>query len=139
MRDLLLLLHFTGLIVGAGSAFALFVIGYLVPGFKPDYRREVLIRLFPLRYISYLGLLLLIISGGGLLAPFAHDLADMPWLIAKLVFVAILVALSLFGVYQMRRARADAQNNAFQLLGYAGKAGFASSLVIVTCAVYAFH
>ncbi len=139
MRDILLLLHFTGLIIGAGSAFALFVIGYLAPGFKSDYRREVLIRLFPLRYISYAGLALLIASGGMLLQPYLPLLANMPWMLAKLGFVGLLVALSLFGWYQMRRAQRVPESDAFKWLGYAGKLSFASSLIIVTCAVYSFH
>ena len=103
------------------------------------YKREVLIKLFPLRYISYLGLLLLILSGGMLIRPFWPNLAHMPWLVAKLVFVGLLVVLSLFGWYQMRRAIRSKDNDAFKMLGYAGKLGFASSLIIVTCAVYSFH
>lgn len=139
MKDLLLIAHFAGLIIGAGSGFAVFAISYIAPGFKADYRREVLIKLFPLRYISYLGLLLLIVSGGLLISPFWPNLGGMPWLVAKLAAVALLVVLSVFGAYQMRRAKLDAQSNAFKLLGYAGKASFASSLFIVTCAVYTFH
>ncbi len=139
MKDTMLFLHFAALIIGAGSAFALFVIGYLAAGFDAGYKRAVLIRLFPLRYISYAGLLLLILSGGALLTPYAPSLAQMPWLIAKLVFVGFLVALSLFGWRQMRRARQSADNDAFKMLGYAGKLSFASSLVIVACAVFSFH
>jgi uncharacterized membrane protein SirB2 len=139
MREALLLAHFTGLIIGAGSAFALFVISYLATNFDAGYKRAVLIKLFPLRYISYLGLLLLILSGGGLLTPFLPNLTQMPWLIAKLAFVGFLVALSIFGWYQMRRAIRGTDNDAFKMLGYAGKLSFASSLIIVTCAVYSFH
>lgn len=139
MKELLLLAHFIGLIVGPGAAFALFVIAYLAPGFDAGYRRAVLIKLFPLRYISYLGLLLLVVSGGPLLTPYVPGLAHMPWLIAKLVLVVFLVAVSLFGWYQMRRAIRGADNDAFKMLGYAGKLGFVTILVIVTCAVYSFH
>jgi uncharacterized membrane protein SirB2 len=139
MKDFWLLLHFMALIIGAGSAFALFVIGYLAAGFDAAYKRTVLLKLFPLRYISYFGLLLLILSGGMLIPPFVPNLSQMPWLIAKLAFVALLVVLSGFGWYQMRRARLAADNNAFVMLGYAGKLSFASSLIIVACAVYTFH
>ncbi len=139
MKDLLLAAHFIGLIVGAGSAFALFVIGYLAAGFDAAYKREVLTKLFPLRYISYLGLLLLIVSGGMLIPPFVPNLAQMPWLVAKLAVVGLLVLLSLFGWSQMRRVRRGADGNGFKMLGYAGKLSFASSLIIVVCAVYAFH
>ena len=139
MKDAMLLLHFTALVIGAGSAFALVVIGYLAAGFDAAYKREVLIKLFPLRYISYLGLLLLILSGGMLLSPFVPNLSAMPLLIVKLAFVALLVVLSAFGWRQMQRARRGADNDAFKMLGYAGKLSFASSLVIIACAVYTFH
>jgi hypothetical protein len=139
MREALLLLHYTGLIIGAGSAFAVLVIGYLAANFNAVYRREVLLKLFPLRYISYAGLLLLIISGTFLIPRFLPNLEHMPLLITKLVFVALLVALSVFGAYQMHRANLSAEGNAFKLLGHAGKLSFASSLVIVACAVYSFH
>ncbi len=139
MKDAMLFLHFTALIIGAGSAFALFVVGYLAVHFDAGYKREVLVRLFPLRYISYLGLLLLVLSGGALITPYAPNLAQMPWLVAKLVFVGFLVLLSLFGWRQMRRARMSADNDAFRMLGYAGKLSFASSIIIVACAVYSFH
>lgn len=139
MRDALLLAHFTGLIIGAGSGFAIFVIGYLATNFKVEYKREVLIILFPLRYISYIGLALLIISGGFLVNPFLPNLELMPWLITKLIFVAVIAVLSIFGMYQMRRVRLHQDSDAFTLLGYAGKISFASSLVVVACAVYSFH
>ena len=139
MKYVLLMLHFTGLIIGAGSAFALLVIAYLAAKFDAEYKRDVLIKLFPLRYISYLGLLLLILSGGALLPPFQPGLAQMPWLLTKLAMVGFLVVLSLFGWHQMRRASRSADNDAFKMLGYAGKLSFASSLIIVACAVYTFH
>lgn len=139
MREILLLAHFIGLIIGAGSAFAAVVIGYLAPRFDTGYRRNVLIKLFPLRYISYLGLLLLILSGSLLLLPYMHRLGQMPWMLVKLAFVALLVVLSLFGMVQMRRAKQGTDNNVFKKLSLAGKLSFVSSLVIVTCAVYTFH
>ena len=139
MREILLLAHFIGLIIGAGAAFSAVVIGYLAPRFDAGYRREVLIKLFPLRYVSYLGLLLLIVSGVLLLLPYLHHLGKMPWMWVKLAFVALLVVLSLFGMVQMRRAKQGPDPSVFRKLALAGKLSFISSLVIVTCAVYTFH
>lgn len=139
MKDLFLLGHFIGLIIGAGTAFAVFAISYLAPKFPAAARREVLIQLFPLRYISYIGLLLLIGSGIGLIIPMGADVGRQAGFIAKMAFVAVIVAASLFGMVQMRRARSSADNNAFKLLGYAGKVSFASSMAVVAFAVYTFH
>lgn len=139
MKDLFLLVHFIGLIVGAGTAFAVFSISYLAPKFPAAARRDVLIQLFPLRYISYIGLILLIVSGGLLLMPMGMQVASQPGFIIKMVFVAVIAAASIFGIIQMRRARKSADTNAFKLLGYAGKVSVASSMAVVLCAVYTFH
>ena len=139
MRDAFLLMHFTGVIFGAGSGFAIFVIGFISARFRNEYRREVLFKLFPLRYISYLGLMMLITSGILLVQPFLPNIEQMPWLIGKLIFVALLTAFSIFGVYQMRRAKSDVQGNAFTLISLAGRLSFVASMLIVICAVYSFH
>jgi hypothetical protein len=139
MKDIFLLAHFIGLIVGAGTAFAVFAISYLAPKFPAAARRDVLIQLFPLRYISYIGLLLLILSGGMLIIPMGGQVASQPGFMIKMVFVAAIVAASIFGMFQMRRARRSADNDAFRMLGYAGKVSFASSMAVVVCAVYTFH
>lgn len=138
MKDVFLLGHFVGLIIGAGTAFALFAISYLAPKFPAAARREVLMQLFPLRYISYVGLLLLIASGIGLIIPMEAAVRQAGFII-KMVFVAVIVAASIFGTIQMRRARRSADNDAFRMLGYAGKVSFASSMAVVVCAVYTFH
>lgn len=139
MKDVLLLLHFFGVIIGTGAGFAVFVIGYLAPAFPATARREVLIKLFPLRYVSYVGLLLLILSGGMLITPYWPEHEKLAWFGTKMVFVAVIAAASLFGMFQMHRAHKSPDNNAFKMLSYAGKVSFVSSLIVVTCAVFTFH
>ncbi len=139
MKDAFLLLHFLGLVIGTGAGFAVFVISYLAPKFPAAGRREVLIKLFPLRYISYFGLLLLILSGGALIGPLWPHVEQLSWFVSKMVFVAVIVAASILGAFQMHRAQRSADNNAFKLLGYAGKVSFVSSLIVVACAVFTFH
>lgn len=139
MKDALLVAHFLGLIIGAGTGFAVFAIGYLAPKFPAETRREVLIQLFPLRYISYIGLLLLIVSGVWLVLPMGAAIMHQPLFMTKMVFVTVIAAASIFGMVQMGRARRGADNSVFKLLGYAGKTSFASSVIVVACAVYTFH
>ena len=139
MKEALLLLHFLGLVIGAGAGFAVFVIGYLAPGFPATGKRDVLLRLFPLRYISYVGLLLLILSGGMLIQPYWPHHEELAWFGTKMVFVGVIAAASIFGMFQMRRARLSTDNNAFKMLSYAGKVSFVSSIIVVACAVYTFH
>lgn len=138
-RDLLLLAHFIGLIVGAGSAFALLVIGILSQDFPADARPAVMRRLFTLRHISYGGLALLVLSGGMLARPYFGVLASMPLFVVKLVAVAGLVGLSLLGCALMRRIKRSPEARYIHALALAGKSGVVLSLIAVSCAVYSFH
>ncbi|WP_027468598.1 hypothetical protein [Deefgea rivuli] len=134
MREFLLVLHFLGLIIGAGSGFALFFISLLAPRWPAAERRDMMIRLFPLRYASYGGLLLLILSGGALLTPYAANIPQMLWL--KFAGVAVIVGCAIRGVLCMRRVAS--QPSALAQLPLLGKISFAASVLVVLCAVLAF-
>ena len=136
MREVLLVLHFLGLIIGAGSGFALFFISILAPRWPAAERREMMIRLFPLRYASYAGLLLLILSGGGLLMPYMRGLAQMPWFWLKLAGVTVIVWCAILGVLCMRRVASEP--SALAKLPLLGKISFAASVLVVLCAVLTF-
>ena len=139
MKQILLLLHFLGLISGTGAGLAVYVIGMLAGRFDPACRRDVLIHLFPLRYLSYFGLLLLILSGGMMISPYWPGIAGNHWLVAKLALVFVLVALAAIGAYQMHRIKLGKGESAFKMLGLAGKLSLVASLAVVLCAVYSFH
>ena len=136
MREFFLMLHFLGLIIGAGSGFALFFIGLLAPRWPAAERREMMIRLFPLRYVSYGGLLLLIVSGSALLSPYAAGIAQMPWLWLKLAAVSVIVLCAIRGVRCMWRV--PSQPSALTQLPLLGKISFAASVLVVFCAVLTF-
>lgn len=138
-RDILLLTHFLGLIIGAGSGFALFVISFLSPRFPVETRRAVILALFPLRYISYIGLAILIISGLSLTLLFYPLWATNLYFQIKLASVAALVLISLAGLVLMHRLRKGGPDHDLRRLGLLGKIGFALSLIAVGCAVRAFH
>lgn len=139
MRDLLLLLHFIGLIIGAGCGFSLLVIGILSPGFPADARPVVMRRLFALRYISYGGLALLLLSGMLLAGPYWGSLAAMPYFVIKLAAVAGLIALSVVGAVLMHRIKQTPDARYFRYLAQAGKSSMVLSMIAVTGAVYSFH
>ncbi|MEJ2045554.1 MAG: hypothetical protein P8X74_15450 [Reinekea sp.] len=139
MRDMLLLTHFTGLVFGAGAGFSIFVIGFLSKKFPPESREAVLVSLFPLRYISYVGLLLLVVSGVQMAMPYYINLRNMPLFSIKILSVSLILLISLYGVRQMQLAKNNSPTLYLKRLGIAGKAGFALSLVTVYCAVYSFH
>lgn len=136
MRESLLVLHFLGLIIGAGSGCALYFISLLAPRWPAAERREMMIRLFPLRYASYAGLLLLILSGGGLLTPHLAGLAQMPWFWLKLAAVAVIVVYAIRGALCMRQVASEP--SALARLPLLGKISFAASVLVVLCAVLTF-
>ncbi len=139
MRDFQLLIHFIGLIFGAGTGFALFVIGFLAKRFPEASRIEVIRSLYPLRYISYIGLLLLLASGVLLALQISPVIYGTPLFITKMLAVSGIILLSLYGFWQMKFT--NGSNIAIRLkrLGFAGKFSFALSIVAVFCAVYTFH
>ena len=141
MRDLLLMLHFTGIVIGAGSGFALFVIGFLSKSFSNEYKEEVLVKLFPLRYISYIGLFILVSSGLLLLSPYMMLVSNNAWLQTKFFCVSIIILASVFGAFQMLNVSRNkiAPAIAFKKLGLAGKLSFAMSIAVIISAVNVFH
>lgn len=139
MRDLLLFAHFFGLVIGAGSGFALFVIGRLSPRFPAEARRSIVMTLFPLRQISYAGLALLIVSGGVLSQPFYPLLGNMPWFQVKLTAVAALTGLSVAGMILMHKLRNGGPDHHLRQLGLIGKISVVLSLIVLACAVASFH
>ena len=139
MRDLWLLTHFIGLVIGAGSGFALFVISFLAKGFPEDARRPVLLQLFTLRYISYLGLVLLLLSGLLLAQPYWPGLGQMPYFMVKLVAVGGIVAMSAWGLLLMQRIKRAPDAAHFARLGMAGKISFTLSMIVIAAAVFSFH
>lgn len=140
MRDILLTAHFIGILMGPGLGFSIFCIGMLSKQFKPEYKQEVAIKLFPLRYLATCGLVVLIISGFGLLHPYFSVLTEMPWAIAKLAFVSVIAFFSIFSMLQMRAIKkGNDVAKRFKNLALAGKINLSASIATVICAVLAFH
>ncbi|WP_288841683.1 hypothetical protein [uncultured Deefgea sp.] len=136
MRDVLLLVHFLGLVLGAGSGFSLFFIGHLALRWPAEARRETMVRLFALRYASYVGLLLLVLSGGALLRPYSTQLAQMPWLWVKALAVTVIVICAVLGIWRMRQV--SQQPAALLRLPILGKVSLAASMLAILAAVMAF-
>ncbi|QLG89410.1 hypothetical protein HQ393_14785 [Chitinibacter bivalviorum] len=137
MRDFYLTVHFLGLVMGAGSGFALFVLSFVLPRITEGARREMAIGLFTLRYVSYAGLLVLMASGVLLLRPLWPAMQASPWLHAKLGGVAIIAICAVFGVHAMRQPRPNAAT--FRRLALLGKISVVASVLVVMAAVQSFH
>ena len=89
----MLILHFIGLAMGLGVAFANLFLGIAAKKMAPEEVIPFRMKTMALARMGHIGLALLLISGFYLITPFWKTLGTMPTLIAKLVGVVILVIL----------------------------------------------
>src|SRR6187549_2542351 len=108
MRDAMLFIHFLGLIMGIGSGFATLFIGNYNKDLTKEDAPKFMLRLRALGYMGLTGLILLIISGGYLATPYWSAISSMPWFIAKLSLVVVLLIIVLM---IDRRWRSAVKNN----------------------------
>jgi uncharacterized membrane protein len=144
MSDTLLILHFLGLALGVGTGFANFRLGLATADMPPEERTKFFLRAFALAKNSSWGLVLLIVSGVGLMfskygGVHAAFVVGGPAFHAKLTLVLVLVGL--FGYMQMlmKRARQAQGGPTMPTIPKIGRITLAVSLGIVITAVLAFH
>ena len=135
----MLILHFIGLTMGLGTSFAHAFLGQVVA--KLDREEAVKFRLqaMVLSRMGYVGIALLIGSGAYLIIPYWSTLPANPYLILKLVLVAILAVLILLIGRGTRMARkGDAEHN-LKKIEPMGKLTLLIGIAIVILAVFIFH
>src|SRR5688572_7273632 len=91
MREVLLVIHFIGLAMALGAGFANLTLGIVASKLEPAERGSFMSKLVVLGRLGQTGLALLLISGLGLMTPFWRVVGEMPFLIAKLSLVALLL------------------------------------------------
>lgn len=139
MRDLMLMVHFIGLSMALGTGFANLFLGMAAAKLEPAERGPFMFKTMVLIRMGHIGLGLLLISGFYLITPFWQILGDMPTLIAKLCFVALLVIL--VSAITIIAKKAQRQNNPAMLakLRPFGMLNFFVGITIVVLAVLSFH
>ena len=108
MRQAMLFFHFVGLIMGMGAGFASLFIGISNKHLPKEEARPFMLKLRALGYMGLTGLIILIISGGYLATPYWSSLGSMPFFIAKLTWVVVLLILA---IIMDRRWRGALKNN----------------------------
>lgn len=93
MREIVLILHYVGLTMGVGTSFIMAATGRIASKMVPEERMRFMTNILVLRHLGQTGLALLILTGIYLIIPFWGILGDMPYIIAKLVLVAVLVVI----------------------------------------------
>ena len=138
MRELMLITHFIGLAMALGAGFANLFLGSVASKLEPAERGSFMSKTMILGRMGQIGLGLLLLSGLYLITPYWKVLGDMPLLIAKLSFVALL--LTSVSVVLFLLGKAKKQNNPaiFAKIRPLGMLNFLIGITIVILAVLAF-
>lgn len=139
MRDVMLILHFLGLTMSLGTGFANLFLGIAASKLEPAERGKFMANTMILMRMGHTGLGLLLLSGFYLITPFWKDLADMPFLIAKLVLVGLLLILVSTITVIVRKALREGNPAKLAKLKPFGMLNFFVGITIVVMAVLSFH
>ena len=93
MRETMLILHFIGLAMGLGTAFAHAFLGLSASKMSIDEGVKLKLNTHILGRMGRIGLVLLFISGAYLILPYWSSLLLLPLLMTKLVFFVVLLML----------------------------------------------
>ena len=135
----MLFVHFFGLILGMGSGFASFVIGVSNKNLSAEDRPKFMLRLRGLGHMGLIGLGLLVISGGYLATPFWSNIEMMPFFIAKLILVVVLLTLALLMDRRWRKAVKNGGGPDLRVIPKLGRLALPVGILILLFAVLQFH
>ncbi len=135
----MLIIHFIGLAMGLGTSFGFIFLEIAGSKIEKDERLKFKMNTLALSQMGFIGLALMIISGGLLMPPYWSALGSMPMLMAKLVLVLILVAVvGLIAVNERKAREADAETH-IRKIGQLGALSTLTTLAIVVLAVLIFR
>jgi uncharacterized membrane protein len=139
MREVMLILHFIGLVMGLGTSFAHAFLGIATAKMKDDEATKFRLHSMVLSRMGNIGIVLLIISGLYLIAPYWKTLPSTPLLNLKLVLVCMLVV-QIFRInLYTRRAKKGETEWYLKKMERLGKTTLLFGLAIVILAVYIFR
>jgi uncharacterized membrane protein len=139
MRDVLLVIHFVGLAMGLGTAFAHAFLGTITSTMSaPDATRFRLNSLV-LSKMGNVGIILLIGSGLGLMRNYWQILPSSPLLILKLTLVIILAIIIAIINSLGKKAQKGNPEEQLKKMQSLGKITMVLGLAIVIVAVTFFH
>jgi len=142
INDLLLFFHFVGLALTLGSGFATLRLSGEARKWSEEARGPLLVTVFSLAKNTSMGLGLLILTGLGMM--FYKGVGTVfawggPFFHAKLTLVVVLIGLLGYMQVAIKKARQNPDGGRLQKVGTIGRILLAVSLLVVACAVLAFH
>jgi uncharacterized membrane protein len=139
MRDIMLFMHFLGLILGIGSGFSSLFIGLSNKNISKEEGPAFMLRLRVLGYMGLSGMILLILSGGYLATPYWSNIKHMPWFIAKLSLVVLLLIILIRIDKLWRNALRDGGGPSLKKIPPLGRLALPISVLILLFAIMQFH
>ncbi|RYE16915.1 MAG: hypothetical protein EOP51_24910 [Sphingobacteriales bacterium] len=139
MRDVMLILHFVGLVMGLGTSFAHAFLDKLISKMEPEAAVKFRLQVMLLSRMGYLGIVLLIISGIYLVIPYWSTISSNPLLIIKLSLVFILSILIILIGQGTRKAQQGNAAHHLKKIEPLGKLTLLIGITIVIIAVNIFH
>ena len=143
MYELLLFLHFVGIALGVGTGFAFMALGIASKDMALPDRGAFMLRAFVLARNGNIGLLLLLVSGlglvmkrGGLAA--VGEQGGVAFKIKILLFVVLLGVVGYMDSL-IKKAKRDKGGPLMAKIPKLGPVALTLSLGIIVCAVLAFH
>ena len=139
MRELMLIIHFIGLVMAIGAGFANLFLGVVAYKLEPAERATFMARIRILGHMGQMGLGLLLLSGFGLATPYWKTLGAMPFFIAKLCLIGLLLISVVFVLSLVRKATKEGNPALFARIRPFSMLNFFLGISIIILAVLAFH
>jgi len=140
MQDTMLILHFLGLVMGVGTGFAMLFLGMAASKMEEKEAMSFMQKAMVLSKMGKLGLVVLILSGFGVMGDRWAAFTDNPYFIAKLALVLVLAILIGTIDVLMRKARKAEDKAAYmKKIGTIGRITLPLGIIIIIMAVLTFH
>lgn len=140
MRDIMLILHFIGLAMGLGTAFAHAFLGFSASKLPKEEAIKLKSNTQVLGKMGNIGLVLLLVSGVYLILPYWYSLLLLPLLLAKLLlFVVLIILLGLISFLDRKAKNSKNPDIQYRKMEIIGKFALSTTLAIVVLAVMVFH
>ncbi|WPR76245.1 hypothetical protein [Algoriphagus sp. NG3] len=139
MRDIMLVIHLIGLVMGLGTSFAHAFLGKAISKLSPEEANKFHNQTKGLSLMGGIGILLLFVSGVYLIIPFWPAIFQLPLLVVKLVLFVILIVLIMMINLRAKRNMEAGIEKSSRSIDLMGKAALLIGVTIVLLAVSVFH
>ena len=139
MSEVMLIIHFIGLSMALGTGFANLFLGSVAAKLTPPERGSFMSKTMVLGRMGQIGLGLLLLSGLALATPYWSKISEMPFLIAKLSLVTVLLITVSYITVLVNKFKKQPDPALIAKIKPLGILNFLLGITIVIIAVLTFH